>query len=90
MWQRFLRNDSCLFLSWLENDDVAETFKSSHQTFLKRLCVGSFEVVGAEVLIGLLAMYQVVGNREYGKKGERYVKPKFYMLARGSVCLCFH
>jgi hypothetical protein len=21
---------------------------------------------------------------------ERYVKPKFYMLARGSACLCFH
>ena len=24
------------------------------------------------------------------KFGERYVKPKFYMLARGSACLCSH
>jgi hypothetical protein len=40
----------------LEDDNVAETFEPSHQVFLKSLCMESFEVVGAEVLIALLAL----------------------------------
>ena len=50
----------------MEGDSVAETLESSNQALLKSLSMEAIEVVRAELLISLLALQQMVDDREYG------------------------